>query len=296
VNRVLLGQICAVLTALSWAIAVVCYRKVRHEVSSLSLNIFKTTFALLLFLITFLFLDLPLTPNHLSQMDLLILAVSGFFGITLADWTYLAGLKRLGAQFSAIVSTSYSPIAIGLAFFLFSERIGVIGSFGAGLVILGITLGYLQNRLRIPNQRDLWSGVFYGLATEVMMVSAVLSIRDILRAGPLMWIITFRFLVGAVLSFPFLFSKKALINLKESTFHKSNFFWMSLGSFFGPYLATIFWLAGFQLAPATKVAVLNQLSTVFIFILSGIFLKEPLSFFRILAMALAVIGALLVQI
>ncbi len=55
----------------------------------------------------------------------------------------------------------------------------------------------------------------------------------------------------------------------------------------------IAWLAGMKYTMVSVAAVLNQLSTVFIFILAAIFLKEPVTLPRVSATILAVLGAIL---
>ena len=54
------------------------------------------------------------------------------------------------------------------------------------------------------------------------------------------------------------------------------------------------WLARMHRAEVSVNAVLNQLSTVFIFILAAVVLREPVTTRRVLALALALAGALLV--
>jgi drug/metabolite transporter (DMT)-like permease len=56
------------------------------------------------------------------------------------------------------------------------------------------------------------------------------------------------------------------------------------------------WLGGFKYTLASVSAILNQLSTIFLFVLAAIFLKEPLTPRRTIAVAMAVIGALLVTV
>ncbi len=65
-------------------------------------------------------------------------------------------------------------------------------------------------------------------------------------------------------------------------------------SFFGPFLATIFWTAGFKHLPAGRAAIYNQLSTVFIILLAVLLLKERMTGRRLIAVSLAVAGAILV--
>jgi len=65
------------------------------------------------------------------------------------------------------------------------------------------------------------------------------------------------------------------------------------GAFIGNYLAMMAWLAGFKFTLVSVAAILNQLCTIFTFILAAIFLKERITPIRVLAIILAVGGALL---
>jgi drug/metabolite transporter (DMT)-like permease len=56
------------------------------------------------------------------------------------------------------------------------------------------------------------------------------------------------------------------------------------------------WLAGMKFTQASIAAALNQTSTIFLFVFASLFLHEPITPRRILAIALAVCGALLVII
>jgi drug/metabolite transporter (DMT)-like permease len=62
----------------------------------------------------------------------------------------------------------------------------------------------------------------------------------------------------------------------------------------GPFLATLFWIAGFKYLEAGRAAIYNQLSTVFIIILAYLVLGEELSKRKLAGVFLALVGALLV--
>jgi drug/metabolite transporter (DMT)-like permease len=53
------------------------------------------------------------------------------------------------------------------------------------------------------------------------------------------------------------------------------------------------WLAGFKYTLVSVAAILNQLATIFTFVLAAIFLKEPVTLSRLVAIALAATGALM---
>ena len=62
-------------------------------------------------------------------------------------------------------------------------------------------------------------------------------------------------------------------------------------SFLGTYLAMTMWVGGMKYIEVSKAALLNQLSTIFIFILAIIFLKEQLTKRRVAAIVTALTGA-----
>jgi drug/metabolite transporter (DMT)-like permease len=61
----------------------------------------------------------------------------------------------------------------------------------------------------------------------------------------------------------------------------------------GNYLALLFWVAGMKYTTASRAAILNQMSTIFIFIMAAIFLKEKITVNKSIAILLALTGACL---
>lgn len=70
--------------------------------------------------------------------------------------------------------------------------------------------------------------------------------------------------------------------------------WIFAGAFFGSYLSLISWLAGFKYSQAGVAALLNQTSSVFIVLLAWLFLKEPMTRIKLIAVAMAFAGVALV--
>ena len=67
-------------------------------------------------------------------------------------------------------------------------------------------------------------------------------------------------------------------------------------SFLGPFMGTMLWTAGFKYTSVGRAAIYNQLSTVFIFLLAVLFLKERITGRKVLGLALAVSGAIVVAL
>jgi len=62
----------------------------------------------------------------------------------------------------------------------------------------------------------------------------------------------------------------------------------------GAYLSTILWMGGMKFTKASVAGALNQTANIFIFIFAAIFLKEPITKVRLLAIILAIGGAFMV--
>ena len=66
------------------------------------------------------------------------------------------------------------------------------------------------------------------------------------------------------------------------------------GSFLGAFLALILWIAGMKYTQASTASALNQTSSIFVFVLAAIFLKEPINRIRVIGIILAFAGVIMV--
>ena len=119
-------------------------------------------------------------------------------------------------------------------------------------------------------------------------------VRDLLREQSLVWVSGMRFLIatlvlGIVASFR-LPQRELFAGFRERATWK----WMIPMALTGPFLATLFWVAGFKYTLAGRAAIYNQLSTVFIILFAWIILREQMTGRRWLGVALAATGAVLV--
>jgi drug/metabolite transporter (DMT)-like permease len=65
-------------------------------------------------------------------------------------------------------------------------------------------------------------------------------------------------------------------------------------SFMGAYPCILLWIGSFKYAKASVAGIITQLSVFFTVILAGLFLREPLTTKKWLALGLAIMGSLLV--
>lgn len=295
----LLGEMLSLGAALFWAVGVILFKKSGDTMSPMALNLFKNAFAVLLFVPTLIlstFLsDEPLFPDRPLRAWVL-LAVSGIIGIGIADTLFFMALRKLGAGLTAVVDTSYLPVMLFLSWLVLGDEIGVGILMGGGLIMAAMLLGSATKPLPGTTQKDILVGIVLGTSGIVLMGIGVVMVKGVLMESPLVWANTVRLFFGCVALIPMILlsgrRREILAQMLPSPVWKQAI----PGAFFGTYLAIFSWLGGMKYTDVSVAALLNQLSTVFIFIFAVFFLAEPLTWRRSTAVVLAFFGACMVVV
>lgn len=288
----LIGILCATGAALFWSSAVIMFKKSGDVLSPTALNLFKGIVTLILLVPTLMLSGTPLFPER-PLNDWLLFGASGFIGITLADNLFFMALKRLGAGLWAVVDCLYLPFIILLSAAFLDEKIGLKGMAGAALVVAAIGAGSYSGQSITRPRRDFLIGLFFGALAVSLLAGSIIMVKPLLEQTSVLWASFVRLLAGVagLLVMSMIHPERRIIFgvLKPSASWK-----IALpASIIGNYLAMLAWLAGFKYTLVSVAAILNQLATIFTFILAAVFLKEPVSLPRLIAILLAVAGALL---
>lgn len=288
-----MGEILALVTAVAWAIAVIFFKKSGESVHPVALNLFKNTLAVVLFIPTIIIIGGSPFPDA-PWKDYGLLLISGVLGIGISDTLFFKCLNSLGAGLTAIVDCLYSTYIIILSFMFLHESMGILQIIGAMLVISAVLTAASKKGSAHLTRKTLLIGIVLGALAMLSNAIGIVMIKPLLERAPLLWVVEVRLVGGmAVLALALLFRKdrrKILASLNATNSWK---FTVS-GSVIGAYLAMILWLAGMKYTQASIASVLNQTSTVFIFVFAAMFLKEPINSIRVLGIGLAMIGSLLV--
>ncbi len=289
-----LGEILALSAALFWAIGVILFKKSGENMSPLSLNLFKNLIAMALFIPTIPLLGESFNPGQpLSAW--IMLGLSGLLGITLADTLFFISLNKLGASLVAVVDTSYTPFLLSMGYIFLGDRIGPIAFLGACLIVAGLIIGSLSKPEPGRTRKDILIGTIIGITGIFTMVVGIIIIKDILNNAPLIWASGVRLFFGFMGLIPIIFFNRTrrnrfLTNLRQPQTWKIGV----PAAISGSFLAMICWVGGLKYTDVSIAGMLNQLSTIFIFVLAILFLKESVSWKRILAIFLSFLGAVLV--
>jgi uncharacterized membrane protein len=287
------GELLAITSALFWAVAVILFRLTGRSVRPLNLNLFKIILCSGLFVITSLALREPLLPDvPLKTYGILLL--SGVIGIGVSDTLYFASLNRLGAGLSAIVNCTYSPLVIVLATVFLGERMSLLQVLGVCLIIGAVLTIARGNHTAPEKRRDLNIGIGLGMAAMLAMAVSIILMKPYLSEVPVVWATLVRTIGGLILLGGVFGLRSDRRSYTREILDRKNWKLLVSSSIFGGYLAYWAWMGGMKFTQASTAAALNQMSTVFIFILAVVLLREKATTGKLLALVLAVGGVLLV--
>ncbi|MDF1824769.1 MAG: DMT family transporter [Verrucomicrobiales bacterium] len=286
------GDLYALATGFFWSFSVILMRISGFSIPPLPLTFFKSTLAILGFGVVFLIVGGPLWPDY-DGMTWLRLIVSAVLGISIADTMFVAALNRLGASLQAVADCIYAPSVAFVGFLMFGEGLTVWETIGGALVVSGVFVGMVRTK-EIKEPRDLVLGTALAAGSHIIMAVGILMVRDVIQEGSLVWIAGFRFVVATAALALF-----AMIRGEGSTlllaFQRRDTWKVTVPmALLGPFLATLFWIAGFKYLTAGRAAIYNQMSTVFIILLAWLVLKEEMTTRKSIGVVLAIAGAVLV--
>ena len=278
--------------AITWSFAVILMRIAGFTIPPLALTFFKSLIAVLGFIAVLLYQGGPCVPDY-SAKTWIELVLSAIFGIAIADTLFAAALNRLGASLQALADCIYAPSIALVGFLMFGEGLSAPELIGGALVISGVFVGLVKTK-EIADSKDLFYGVAFAAGAHVIMAVGILVVRDVIQEGNLVWVAGFRFSVATVALAFFLLIRKDWNSLTLG-FRRVNLWKFTVPmAILGPFLATLLWIAGFKHETPGRVAIYNQLSTVFVILWAWLILKEPMTRKKLAGVALAIAGAVLV--
>ncbi len=291
-----MGSIFALTSAFFWAFAVILFKKAGKTFSPITLNIYKSFMAMILIGLTMLVLGIPFFPD-VEPRVWWILVLSGISGITLADIFYFSSLNQLGAGSVAVVECLYLPCVLVFSYILLDERMGILGIIGSTLVLCAILVGEMPLKDVTSGNtykgQNIW-GICSGFLAMMFLALGIVIAKEVLDQADVFWATFVRVGAGLVGLVPIvLCHPKRMQFARELKFSKA---WFNAfpATVSGNYIALVLWVAGMKYTTASRAAVLNQMSTIFLFILATVWLKEKMTGQRLAAIVLAVAGAYLV--
>lgn len=288
-----IGETIALLTAVTWAAAVILFKKSGETVHPIGLNMFKNVLALVLFLPTMWILGGTLwRAAPLGEYGLLLL--SGALGIGLADTFYFKSLNTVGAGMMSIVGCLYSPFIIALSMAWLGESLSWWQLIGAFAIVSAVLIATLERRAKTIDRPTLIKGFLWGALAQAANACGIVMIKPLLDRSPLLWVTEVRLIGGVVVLLLVLAVHRSRGEIVRSVRSRQRWVYTLTGSLTGGYLAMVMWLGGMKYTQASIAAALNQTASIFMFIFAAFFLKEPVTKYRVIGIILAIAGVMMV--
>jgi drug/metabolite transporter (DMT)-like permease len=289
------GEIYALASAVTWALAVVLLRRSGETLPAFELNLFKNCFGMVLLIPTILLIEGISLPYYTPAEWGLVL-LSGLLGIAIADTWYLTALNMMGAGRTAIVSSLFSPFVIFLSTLFLGERLVAGQWLGFLLVMAGVLLVTWKAHHSSVDKEDLRKGLLYAVGAVFMMAVGIVMVKGILETRSFLWTMELRFIGGVGGMLLILPVRGRWRTLKHNFSSPQPWGTISLASFLGAYLALILWLAGYKLIDASVASILNETNVVFIVFFAWLILGEWINCRKLLGMVLTVAGVIVMAL
>jgi drug/metabolite transporter (DMT)-like permease len=286
-----LGEACSILSALAWAIGIMLYRQLGASLSPLRLNFLKNLLVLGMMLPA-----IPLAHGfampHFSAFELFAAIGSGVLGIGIADTLYFRALNELGAGRMGIIGNFYSPLVIVLSYAFLGERLLPLQLLGFVLVTIGVWVAAWPREIAAslapttpvppvstqspPVPGHTARGLGYALLAVALMACAIVLVKRVLEAQPLLWVTGLRMAGAMAAMFLIALFRGEVAQLKPQA---PGLPWTKLfiAAFVGQFLAMVLWMAAYKFTLASVASVLGETASIFILLLAAAWLKEPLT-------------------
>lgn len=292
------AMIC-LLASFCWSLAVILLKECEHTANPVTLNLYKNVLGGICLVATCLAMgDIGWIAT--DSVDFWLLAISGFFGIGVADAFVLAALKDLNATHLAILECMFPPMVVITSVFYLGENVTLVQVAGIGI----ITFAVLLASIKLPKGEDteasagpprkLVRGVaLMGMGLSTMAVGVVVA-KPVLEQHDIFLTSTIRMVFGIASSILcyLLFVRKA--DVLSDYRHAPKKGRLIIACLMSSYVSYVLWLLGYKFNDASVAAILNSTSTLFTVILATIILREKLTQKIVWATFLAIGGVVLV--
>jgi drug/metabolite transporter (DMT)-like permease len=265
----MIGIALALLSAFSWAIAIIFIRQKLSESNIISATAVSTVVsALIIWPLALLFMNL----NAISFEGVLFFALAGFIAPGITNLIYNKGMDVVGVSVSASIFATYPMYSSLFAIVLLGERVIIENFIGIILIIIGvIIIERGMSKSKTSSKISIRKGlIFPFLASLTMAFSFIPRKHGLTIYNEPLLAAAIGFLSSSF--FYFILSKFSLSNL-QSVFSKKDvkLFWkagvfMSLGS-----ITTLFALSIERVSLVTPIM---QTEPLFVLFFAYLFLKE----------------------
>lgn len=289
------GEIAALVTAICWTITAVAFESAGKKVGSLSVNFIRLIIAFVLIGIFTLFTRGMFLPVDASDSAWLWLFISGAIGFVIGDMFLFQAYVEIGSRISLLIMSSVPPITAIAGFIIMGERITLLTLIGMFITIGGIALVILSRSSKgkkVSFSHPIKGIVYAFIGALGQAFGLICSKYGMGSYNP--FAATQIRIIAAIIGFSIIIT----VSKKWGTmFHALKDFksmkYITVGSFFGPFLGVSFSLLAVQYTATSIVSTITALSPILIIPASILVFKEKVLTKEIFGALISIIGVAL---
>ncbi len=293
-----LGEAAALATAICWTFTAICFESASKKVGSLAVNFIRLIIAFVLLGIFTFFTRGMFLPYDATGTNWLWLLISGMIGFVIGDLFLFQAYVEIGSRISLLIMSAVPPITAITGYFLMGERITLLEAVGMLITILGIALVILSRsigdkKIKLAHPVKGLTYAFIGALGQAF--GLVFSKLGMGSYNP--FAATQIRVVAAIVGFAIVITvSKNWGKLKDAMKDHSALKFISLGSFFGPFLGVSLSLLAVQYTATGIVSTIISISPILIIPASIMMFKEKVLPKEILGAFISLMGVTLLFI
>ena len=288
------GELISLGTALCWTLTVVGFEYAGKRVGSLSVNIIRLFFGLILLSITLAVMTGSFLPIGFTNDAIFWLSLSGLVGLVIGDLFLFQAFVDVGGRISLLIYSSVPVMTALLGLSIFGESLTSLQIIGMVVTLSAISFVILlrQNNGEVQHPHVKRGIIFAFLGAVSQAVGLVLSKQGLgdydAFAATQIRVITALF--GFIIYISF---RKQWGNVFKSLKDTTALKFIGLGSIFGPFLGVSSSLLALQYTTLGVSTTIAQLNVILIIPFSVILFKEKVNYKEIIAAVVALAGVTL---
>jgi len=293
-----LGEMAALSAALCWTITAVAFESAGKKVGSISVNLIRLVFAFILISIFNFFSRGMLLPLDASNSAWLWLTISGIIGFVIGDLFLFQAYVEVGARISMLIMSTVPPITAITGFILMGEKITPLGLAGMLITIGGIAIVVLTKnpddkkvRLSHPIKGLIFAFIgALGQAFGLVFSKFGMGSYDPFAATQIR-------IIAAIIGFSIVITiLKKWGELFVAFKNRRAMKFISIGSFFGPFIGVSLSLLAVQHASTGIVSTITSITPILLIPVSIIMFKEKVFSREIFGAIVTLVGVTLLFI
>jgi drug/metabolite transporter (DMT)-like permease len=287
-----IGVLAALAAALCWTVTAVAFESAGKKVGSISVNLIRLVLAFILLSIFNLFTRGMILPIDASGSTWTWLSISGIIGFVIGDLFLFQAYVEIGSRISMLLMSTVPPITAITGFIIMGEKITPLGILGMITTIIGIALVILtksSDEKKVKFSHPIKGLIFAFIGALGQAFGLVFSKFGMGSYNP--FAATQIRIIAAIIGFSIVITAtrnwgKLYTALKNTKAMK----YISVGSFFGPFIGVSLSLLAVQHAPTGIVSTITSITPILLIPVSIIIFKEKIYLREILGALISLIG------